>query len=284
MKKAAVIIIAVCLLASGCGNGRIAEPIYSQDETLVQGTSDEETSLAPHTGALASAQLAELDTKQVTWGPGREMDEQNRPSACVSLQEQYGKYDAVFLSDQEGICLTFDEGYENGYTASILDTLKEQGVSAIFFVTLDYVKKEPDLVRRMIDEGHTVGNHTAYHPNMTKITLEKAQENIQVLHDYVQDEFQYTMTLFRNPEGAFSEQVLALTQSMGYKTVLWSFAYKDWDVKQQMDADTALKNVTKGLHPGAVYLLHAVSSTNDQILKSFIEQTRAAGYDFVQLQ
>lgn len=92
------------------------------------------------------------------------------------------------------------------------------------------------------------------------------------------------MTLFRNPEGAFSEQVLALTQSMGYKTVLWSYAYKDWDVKQQPDPQTALKNVTHGLHPGAVYLLHAVSSTNDQILKSFIEQARAEGYEFVQMQ
>ena len=284
MKKVAVFFILACLLTAGCGEDQKADPIYSQEETLVQGESDEETSLAPHTGALASAQLGELDTKQVTWGPGREVDELNRPTACVSLQEQYGKYDAVFLTDQEGIWLTFDEGYENGYTASILDTLKEEEVPAVFFVTLDYVKKEPDLVRRMIDEGHTVGNHTAYHPNMTKSTREKAQEKIQVLHDYMQEEFQYTMTLFRNPEGAFSEQVLALTQSMGYKTVLWSYAYKDWDVKQQPDPQTALKNVTHGLHPGAVYLLHAVSSTNDQILKSFIEQARAEGYEFVQMQ
>lgn len=281
--KRFVLVLLLCVMASGCSDERL-EPIYSQEETLVRQDSDElSDTLEPHTGALAVSELGTLSGSQVTWGPGREVDEYNRPTACVALQEQYGSYDAIFLNDQEGICLTFDEGYENGYTASILDTLKEEGVSAIFFVTLDYAKKEPELIQRMIDEGHIVGNHTAYHPNMTQVSLEKARENIQVLHDYIQENFDYTMTLFRNPEGAFSEQVLALTQEMDYRTVLWSFAYNDWNVKQQPDPDTALKKATAALHPGAVYLLHAVSATNDRILASWIQNAKEAGYEFVTL-
>ena len=153
----------------------------------------------------------------------------------------------------------------------------------MFFVTLDYVKKEPELVRRMIDEGHVIGNHTAYHPNMTQVSLDKAQENIQILHDYVRENFDYTMTLFRNPEGAFSEQVLAMTREMGYKSVLWSFAYNDWNVQEQPNPENALKKLTDRMHPGAVYLLHAVSRTNDQILQQWIQNAKAAGYEFILL-
>lgn len=269
-------LLILCLVFSGCTHEKM-EPEYSQEETLV------EESLQPHIGALSMAKLQALDDGQVTWGPGREVDDQNRPTACVALQEEFGQYGAVFLTEEDGICLTFDEGYENGYTAGILDTLKEEEVSAVFFVTLDYAKREPDLIRRMIEEGHTVGNHTAYHPNMTEVSLEKAAENIQVLHDYVLQEFGYEMYLFRNPEGAFSEQTLALAQEMGYRSVLWSFAYNDWNVNDQPGEDTALKRLTGALHPGAVYLLHAVSKTNHDILGEWIRQTKAAGYSFVTL-
>ncbi len=280
MKKQRALLILFCFVwsAAGCGN-RYTEPAYSQEETLVRG----EDSLSPHTGALVTLDTERLSSEQVVWGPGREMDAENRPTACVELQEKYGRYGAVFLTEEEGICLTFDEGYENGYTASILDTLREEQIPAVFFVTLDYVKKEPELVRRMIDEGHAVGNHTAYHPNMTQISLDKAQENIQILHDYVRENFDYTMTLFRNPEGAFSEQVLAMTQEMGYKSVLWSFAYNDWNVQEQPNPETSLKKLTDRMHPGAVYLLHAVSRTNDQILQQWIQNAKAAGYEFILL-
>ncbi|MBQ7916145.1 MAG: polysaccharide deacetylase family protein, partial [Firmicutes bacterium] len=266
MRRWMIVVLLLISCTLGCSDQK-ATPIYSQEETLVEGESGED--LEPHTGALAISELGTLPDQQVTWGPGREVDELNRPTACINLQEQYAKYDAMFLTQSNGIWLTFDEGYENGYTAAILDTLKQEEVSAVFFVTLDYVKSEPELVQRMIDEGHVVGNHTAYHPNMTQVTLEKAAENIQVLHDYMLDEFGYTMTLFLNPEGAFSEQVLALTQSMGYKSVLWSFAYNDWNVNAQPNPDTALQKLTEALHPGAIYLLHAVSPTNAQILKDW---------------
>ena len=266
----------VCLLFSGCTHEKL-EPEYSQEETLVEGESGSSVNV------LAAAELQSLDDTQVTWGPGREVDDQNRPTACVKLQEEYGQYDAMFLTEEEGICLTFDEGYEAGYTEGILDTLKEEGVSAVFFVTLDYAKREPELIQRMIDEGHTAGNHTAFHPNMTQISLEKAAENIQVLHDYICQEFQYEMKLFRNPEGAFSEQTLALVQNIGYRSVLWSFAYNDWNVNQQPNAEDALKRLTDALHPGAIYLLHAVSKTNHDILGEWIREAKAEGYNFITL-
>lgn len=268
--------LTLCLFFSGCTHEKL-EPEYSQEETLVEGNS------VSSVNVLATAGLQSLDDTQVTWGPGREVDDQNRPTACVKLQEEYGKYDAVFLTEEAGICLTFDEGYETGYTAGILDTLQEEGVSAVFFVTLDYARREPDLIRRMIDEGHTIGNHTAYHPNMTQISLEKAAENIQVLHDYIAQEFQYEMRLLRNPEGAFSEQTLALAQNMGYRSVLWSFAYSDWNVDQQPNAEEALQRLNNALHPGAVYLLHAVSKTNHDILREWIQEAKEEGYSFITL-
>ena len=124
----------VCLFFSGCTHEKL-EPEYSQEETLIEGNS------VSSVNVLAMAELQFLDDTQVIWGPGREVDDQHRPTACVKLQEEYGKYDAVFLTQEQGICLTFDEGYEAGYTAGILDTLQEEGVSAVFFVTAPFLTK-----------------------------------------------------------------------------------------------------------------------------------------------
>lgn len=244
------------------------------EESLTQENSSEST-------ALSLEEIQSLDGKQETWGPGKNVDDKNRPTACIQLQEKYGQYGAWFIQkDEPKVYLTFDEGYENGYTAAILDVLKEKQVSAVFFVTMPYVKKDPDLIQRMIDEGHAVGNHTVHHPNMTEVSVEKGMEEIQGLHDYVKENFQYDMYLFRNPEGAFSPRVLALTQSVGYQTVLWSFAYRDWDPDNQPDPTSALEKTVEAAHPGAIYLLHAVSKTNAEILGDFIDQVRAKGYTF----
>ena len=149
--------------------------------------------------------VAQLDPDPVTWGPATNMDEENRPIACLQLQEQYGGYNANFIGpDEKRIYLTFDEGYENGNTADILDILKEKNVKAVFFVTGHYVKTNPELVQRMIDEGHIVGNHSMNHKNFPSITPEEMYAEVQELHDYVQENFGYTMFLFRYPEGVFS--------------------------------------------------------------------------------
>ena len=240
----------------------------------------------PENGVLTGewAFLNDLSAEQVPWGPGTNFDADGTPTACRLLQADYGSYDADFVRNDAAfagkVFLTFDEGYENGYTASILDTLKEKDVSAVFFVTLPYVKSEPELVKRMIDEGHIVGNHSANHPNMTTETPSDAYDEVADLHSYVKENFGYEMFLFRPPEGAFSERTLALLQKMGYRSVFWSFAYKDWDPENQYDYDTALAKATGSLHSGEIFLLHAVSSTNAAILGDFIDTVRAAGYTF----
>lgn len=255
-----------------------SQPEESDPETAEE---SESQSSIPQTASNYDS----LDTNQVTWGPGVHMDSLNRPEACVSLQEQYGQWNALFLGNESScIYLTFDEGYENGYTAAILDTLKEKNVCAAFFVTLSYVESEPELVQRMIDEGHVVGNHTAHHPNMTTISAEEMEQEVSELHQYMLDEFGYEMTQFRAPEGAFSELSLAVLQDMGYQSVFWSFAYHDWDPNNQMDPSEALQKCTERLHPGAVYLLHAVSRTNSEILGNLIDTARAQGYQFISLE
>lgn len=228
--------------------------------------------------------LSGLDTEQVLWGPGTNFDADGKPTACTLLQKEYSSYSADFVRTGEEcdnkVYLTFDEGYENGYTSAILDVLKEKQVSAVFFITLPYAKSEPELVQRMIDEGHIVGNHTSKHPNMTTISPEEGYDNVADLHNYVKENFDYEMYLFRFPEGAFSEQNLALLQKLGYRSVFWSFAYKDWDPDNQYDEETAFKKVTGSLHSGEIFLLHAVSKTNAAILGDVIDYVRNEGYTF----
>lgn len=220
-----------------------------------------------------------LSNKNITWGPGKTVDG-IRPSEPSGLQQKYGQYNAAFIGeDVKKVYLTFDEGYENGFSPKILDTLKEKQVSAVFFVTYDFVQKEPELVQRMIDEGHVVGNHTKKHPVMPDVSTERCQEEIQFLHDYVKENFHYEMTLFRPPTGAFSERTLAITQSLGYQSVFWSFAYSDWDVKKQMEPAKALEKITSSAHNGCIYLLHAVSETNAQILGQVIDKLRDNGFE-----
>lgn len=230
--------------------------------------------------------ISQLDNTKHGWGQGTNFDDQNRPGSCLEFQEKFGKYDAVFIKENaEGkLYLTFDEGYENGYTAKILDTLKEKNVPAVFFVTYDYASKNPDLIKRMIDEGHVVGNHSYNHPSMPTVSLEKGEEEISKLHAYIKDTFGYEMTLFRPPMGEYSERTLALAQNLGYQSVFWSFAYADWDPKKQPEPGAALKKTVERVHNGAVYLLHAVSETNTQILGDFIDQVRAKGFSFEKLQ
>lgn len=252
----------------------------------------EETSSAPEAW---EGDIKTLSAKKICWGQGRNFDALGRPRDAVTSQQQYGKFGGVFvdLTDADGsatsepakkkIYLTFDEGYENGYTSSILDTLKEKNVKAVFFITGDYAKREGELVRRMIDEGQTVGNHTWRHYSMPEKSLDTCREEIGLLHDYVKENFGYEMNLIRPPKGEFSEQTLALASQMGYRTCLWSFAYKDWDTNFPGDKAQSLQTLTERLHCGGVYLLHAVSPTNAAILGDFIDAARAKGYEFAVL-
>lgn len=163
-------------------------------------------------------------------------------------------------------------------TAQILDTLKNKNVRAVFFVTYDYASKNPGLIKRMIDEGHTVGNHTYSHPSLPECTVEELYEELYLLHSYIKEQFNYDMYVMRPPKGEFSERVLACAKSLGYTTVLWSFAYKDWETANQPSTAEAYDKITSKTHNGAVYLLHAVSETNTNVLGSAIDYWHENGY------
>jgi len=227
--------------------------------------------------------LAGLDTKAIGWGFGHNVNENNRPHGSLNAQANYGKYDADFIAPEtKTVYLTIDEGYENGYTAKILDVLKEKDCPAVFFVTMPYVKSNPDLVQRMIDEGHVVGNHSVTHPTqgLPSQTIAEQANELKELHQYVLDNFGYEMYLFRYPAGIYSEQSLALVQQMGYRSVFWSYAYRDWETDNQPDPTESLQKLNDKMHDGAIYLLHAVSATNTEIMGQFIDDTRAKGYTF----
>lgn len=227
-----------------------------------------------------SVQSKELDNTLCGYGQGREVDDENRPVGAEMFNEQYSPYDAYAMTDSDTICLTFDQGYENGYTEPILDTLKEKNVKAVFFLTGDYAERNKELVRRMIDEGHIIGNHGMDHASLPKLSEEDARTEIMSLHDYVKENYGYEMKYFRPPCGEYSEKALATVQSCGYKTLVWSFAYCDWDVNDQPEPSEALERVSSAAHKGAVYLLHSVSATNCEILPDVIDNIRAAGYEF----
>ena len=234
------------------------------------------------------AQLMAMDHNAVDYGPGSTSGGKRAPYADP-MQAKYGKMGGNFIAPDNGnIYLTFDCGYEyiatdaDGckyrVTERILDILKEKNVKAVFFVTMPYAKEQPDLVRRMIDEGHAVGNHTKNHREFPNLTVDQMVYEVMSLHDYVKENFGYEMHLFRFPCGTFSQRSLAVLQTLGYKSVHWSFAYADYETEAQPDIQTALKKVTGSHHSGAIYLLHAISTTNAAILPDTIDFFQAEGY------
>lgn len=197
------------------------------------------------------------------------------------------KHGAIFLGDtsKKELYLTFDNGYENGYTAKILDTLKEKKVPAIFFVTGHYVKDQPELLKRMVAEGHLIGNHSWSHPDMTRIADDRIKTELDKVKEAVAEATgQKEMLFLRPPRGIFSERTLAVSKQLGYTNVFWSVAYKDWDTKVQRGWKYAYDNVTSQLHPGAVILLHSVSQDNAEALPKIIDDARKQGYEFKSLQ
>lgn len=220
-----------------------------------------------------------LDNTVKGYGQGMSTDSLNRPLDALQFNERYGDFDACAVSqDEKRIIITFDQGYENGYTAKILDTLKEKNVKAIFFLTGDYAKKEESLVKRMIQEGHTLGNHGMTHASLPKLSQKEAEEEIMSLHNFVLNNYGYEMQYFRCPCGEYSEQALETVQKCGYKTVFWSFAYVDWITDKQPSTAEGIKKLTESAHGGEILLLHSVSATNAQILGDVIDSFREQGF------
>ena len=202
-----------------------------------------------------------------------------------STIDAVGKYGAIYRGDTtRKVCyFTFDCGYEYGPTPDILDTLKEKEVAGVFFLTGDYVESEHDLIKRMLDEGHIVGNHTVSHLHCNQLSGEEFIEEVEGLENMFYEQFPDAdpMIFFRPPYGNCNEYILALTQKMGYHTVMWSYTYMDYDTDNQLPHDEAMAKLKGGLHPGAVYLFHTESTTNAAILGDFIDWVRAQGYEIL---
>ena len=205
------------------------------------------------------------------------------PAGVSQLQ----KYDSVYLGDtsKKTVYLTFDAGYENGCTEKILDVLKKHGISAAFFLVGNYMERNPDLVRRMVNEGHIVGNHTMHHYNMEKISdpaafAEELQELEKLFLDITGKELP---KYYRPPQGTYSVKNLKNAKELGYKTVFWSLAYVDWNNDAQPTKEEAFSKLLPRIHNGAVILLHSTSKTNAEILDELLTKWMAMGYSFASI-
>lgn len=225
------------------------------------------------------SEIGTLPGGSLDWGPGGPKDDKNRSQGALAYNQKYGKYNALFIGPEENtVYLTFDEGYEYGLTPKILDILKEKEVKALFFLTRDFVKSSPDTVRRMVEEGHILGNHSWSHRNYSTLTPKEAAEDLMQLHEYVKEAFGVEMQYFRFPSGNFNERSLATVQAMGYKTLFWSFAYVDWYTDKQPAPGPSADKIVAAACPGNIYLLHSVSKTNADILGQVIDRIRDAGF------
>lgn len=183
-------------------------------------------------------------------------------------------------NEKKYVYLTFDEGYEAGYTSRILQVLKENQVSATFFITAHYVNTSEELVKEMIENGHIIGNHTVNHKSMPDLTDEAVKTEVMDLHTKVYQKFGYEMKYIRPPKGEFSERTINITNELGYTTVMWSFAYDDWDENKQGREEYAKKKILDNVHPGAVILLHGNSKDNTNVLDECIKEIKNMGYEF----
>ena len=218
---------------------------------------------------------------------GLSFQEEGRTPVGNASGEYLQQYNAWFCGTEQDakdrcIYLTFDAGYENGYTQGILDVLKEEKVPAAFFLVGNYIEENPDLVRRMNDEGHLVANHTMHHPDMSSIAdRESFQQELKQLEEVYRTVTGNDMQKFyRPPQGKYSEENLMQAKELGYKTIFWSLAYVDWYENKQPSREEALNLLNRRIHPGAIVLLHSTSSTNEEILQELIQGWKAEGYVF----
>ena len=234
--------------------------------------------------ALVIAVTILLNNVMSTGAWGLSFPTEGRPPVGPASGAQLARYDAAYLGDtsRKVLYLTFDAGYENGCTAKILDVLKKQEVPAVFFLVGNYIEKNADLVRRMVADGHTVGNHTMHHYDMSKISdkaaFQKELRDLEALYQQVTG--REMPKFYRPPQGIYSESNLKMAQELGYKTVFWSLAYVDWQNDKQPTADYAFSKLLPRTHNGAVVLLHSTSATNAAILDELLTKWEAMGYHF----
>lgn len=243
-------------------------------------------------GRLA-AQIVEAPDSRIlpasadgNWGLG--FPEKGKTPVGNASAEYLSQYNACYTGDPEKpfIYLTFDAGYENGNTAAILDALQRHHAPAAFFLVGNYLETNPELVRRMVAEGHTVGNHTYHHPDMSAISTREAfEKELTDLEDlFLQTTGQTMSRFYRPPQGKYSESNLKMACELGYRTVFWSLAYVDWLEDKQPSREEAFDKLLSRIHPGAIVLLHSTSRTNAQILDELLTQWEDMGYRFGSLE
>ena len=219
---------------------------------------------------------------------GLSFQSEGAPPVANASQEYLRNFDTLYVGDtnQQEIYITFDAGFENGNTEKILDALKKHGVKATFFLVGNYFETQPELVKRMAEEGHTIGNHTYSHPDMSKIgDIQSFQTELQKNEALYRDILGSEMPkLYRPPQGKFCEENLKMAQQLGYSTVFWSLAYVDWYTDDQPTPEQAFSKLLPRIHPGAVVLLHSTSSTNAEILDELLTKWEETGYSFGDLE
>ena len=237
-----------------------------------------------NTSAIHTSGTLELSDSKIEWGIKRAKNHE-QPDLGTKNRQLIEKYNGMAMgnNNDKNIYVTFDLGYEAGYTAKILDVLKENNVPASFFITAHYVNTASDLVQRMIDEGHIIGNHTVNHKSMPGLSKDKLTEELMNLHTAIYEKFGYEMKYMRPPKGEYSEKSLDITTKLGYVPVMWSFAYADWDEAKQPSHNEGINKIVDNVHNGEIMLLHATSKTNMEILDTVIKQIKDMGYEFKSL-
>ena len=234
------------------------------------------------TGTLSPTKETSASVQSASWGLSFQ-EEGKRPAGNATIDD-LKQYNAYYASDTDEkiLYLTFDAGYENGNTPAILEALKKHQAPAVFFAVGNFIKDNPDLIKRMITEGHIVGNHTMTHPDMSHISsmesFQKELEGVEELYTSVTGE---PMTKFyRPPRGVYSTENLSMAKELGYSTFFWSLAYVDWIQEQQPSKEEAFQKLIPRIHPGAIVLLHNTSSTNAAILDELLTKWEEMGYQF----
>ena len=234
------------------------------------------------TGTLSPTKETSASVQSASWGLSFQ-EEGKRPAGNATIDD-LKQYNAYYASDTDEkiLYLTFDAGYENGNTPAILEALKKHQAPAVFFAVGNFIKDNPDLIKRMITEGHIVGNHTMTHPDMSQISsIDSFSKELQELSDlYKETTGQEMKKYYRPPQGKYSETNLKMAKDLGYKTFFWSLAYVDWYQDNQPSKEEAFDKLLNRIHPGAIVLLHSTSSTNAQILDELLGKWEEMGYQF----
>nr|WP_302025230.1 polysaccharide deacetylase family protein [uncultured Blautia sp.] len=244
------------------------------------------STLGIFTGQIPRSQKTSSAAQSTGWGLSFQ-EEGKRPAGNASIDD-LKQYNAYYASDtdQKIIYLTFDAGYENGNTPAILDALKKHQAPAVFFVVGNFIKDNPDLIRRILADDHIIGNHTMTHPDLPQISsMDAFQKELQDVEELYTSLTGEAMTKFyRPPRGIYNTENLSMAKELGYSTFFWSLAYVDWIQDQQPSREEAFQKLLTRIHPGAIVLLHNTSSTNAEILDELLTKWEEMGYEFHSLK